>query len=63
MTPQKSALRNLNHDAVEVLRDIVREWVDEGFQRPPYDPAYYDVFEALDLDPAQNFYNIERPVE
>ena len=32
------------------LKRIVGDWIGEGFTTPPYGDAYYDIFEALDLD-------------
>jgi hypothetical protein len=47
------------------LRRIVDDWIREGFQVPPYSPAYYDIFEALDLAEPPGFgrgYDTRRPV-
>ena len=35
---------------VDALRAMVQEWINEGFDSPPYTAAQYDVFEALGLD-------------
>lgn len=34
----------------EALREIVSDWISEGFTTPPYTEAQYDLFESLELD-------------
>jgi hypothetical protein len=36
-----------NDTQVEALREIVTDWISEGFTTPPYKDAYYDIFEKL----------------
>jgi hypothetical protein len=53
---------DLSTEQREALRDIVADWISEGFTGPPYDDAQYDIFEALDLaadDP--HGYDTRRP--
>lgn len=45
----------------DALREIVGDWIAEGFTTPPYTDAQYDLFEALRLDPAGFSYDIRRP--
>jgi hypothetical protein len=48
---------------VEALREIVAEWIGEGFTTPPYAPEQYAIFEALRLDNSDHVagYDIRRP--
>lgn len=55
---------NLTEEQLEMLRQMVAGWVEEGFTTPPYRPAAYDIFEALGFDPDDWWqYDIRRPVE
>lgn len=40
---------HLTEDQRTALREIVDEWIADGFTTPPYTAAQYDIFEALDL--------------
>lgn len=48
---------------IPVLREMVAQWIDEGFTTPPYTDEQYDIFEALDLfeNPGLCSYDIRRP--
>lgn len=37
-------------EQVERLREMIEEWICEGFTTPPYTSVTYDIFEALGLD-------------
>ena len=34
---------------VPTLREMIGEWIDEGFTTPPYTSEQYDIFEALGI--------------
>lgn len=42
------------------LRNIVRDWISEGFTTPPYSDEQYGIFEKLEL-PKNRDYDIMRP--
>lgn len=37
-----------SREEIEALGRMVAEWIYEGFTTPPYEDAYYAVFEKLD---------------
>lgn len=43
------------------LREMVADWVAEGFTTPPYEPVQYDIFEKLGV--TSRAYDIKRPRE
>lgn len=52
---------NLTPERREALREIVADWISEGFTTPPYDDVQYDIFEALGLsDDGPGGYNTRR---
>jgi hypothetical protein len=51
---------NLTLEQREALKRIVEDWINEGFTTPPYEDAYYDIFEALDVQ--QGTYDTRRPL-
>lgn len=53
----------LTKDQLVVLRDIVADWIGEGFTTPPYSETHYDIFDILDLENMHKGggYDIRRP--
>ncbi len=54
----------MSKQAKERLRQIVMQWVGEGFTTPPYDDTTYEVFESLGIDNSSfpfPSYDVERP--
>jgi hypothetical protein len=51
----------LTSDQRQALQRIVGEWIYEGLAVPPYEDAYYDIFEWLDLANTENIYDTRRP--
>ena len=42
--------RTFAAEQVEALREIVGDWLLEGFTTPPYTPEQYAIFEALEME-------------
>lgn len=62
----------MTFDEAEIvaLREMVRDWIGEGFTTPPYSPAQYAIFEKMSItnekDPNGGYelsvsYDIQRP--
>lgn len=53
----------LTLEQLGTLRDMVEDWVSEGFTTPSYTDAQYDIFEVLGLvkDRADGGYDTRRP--
>lgn len=48
---------------LEALKQIVLDWIGEGFTGRPYEDAYYDILEALGLAQERlgGFFDTRRP--
>lgn len=51
---------HLTSEQWTALARIVSDWIDDGFTMPPYESAYYDIFEALGLARAGSVYDTRR---
>lgn len=59
--PEPDQVAGLGPEAREALRDIVLEWIGEGFATPPYKPEVYDALEALGITGMSGPYDTTRP--
>ena len=47
---------------IETLRQIVIDWINEGFTSPPYSPEQLEIFRTLGITNKDSFmYDVERP--
>lgn len=52
-------------DETEYLRNMVAGWIDEGFERPPYDKEVYSIIQKLGITQGGDIgqYDITPPPE
>ena len=63
---------SLSDDQYDALRDMVLDWINEGFTTPPYKGVEYDLFEILGINnengpsygdgTPRTFYDLNRPL-